>query len=131
VKEDYGEGFEDANVVNFVLDRKTYRAIEDPEDGYRSSLRTLCLTKHKVANRFTPIEVLGIYEERSRYGSSANVIQFYDAQNGKLVLEVGTDNSDDYYPSFVGSFTPENMHINEGKTDAASDSTTRATRKPE
>ncbi len=29
-----------------------------------------------------------------------------------VVLEVGTDNSDDYYPSFVANFQPENMATN-------------------
>ena len=122
VKEEYGSDFEDASVVNFVLDGKTYRAIEDPSDGYRSSLRSLKLTRHKVENRFTPVEVLGIYRDRSRY-DEADIIQFFDTKNGKLVLEVGTDRSDDYYPSFVGSFTPENMHVNEGKADSVTPQT--------
>lgn len=32
-----------------------------------------------------------------------------------MILEVGTANTDDYYPYYVANWNPENMHINEGK----------------
>jgi hypothetical protein len=35
-----------------------------------------------------------------------------DRTTNKLVLEVGTENIDDYYPGFVGRFHPENMAVN-------------------
>lgn len=115
VKESYG--YEDANVINFELDGKVYRALEDPSDGYRSSCRSLTVIRRKVRHLFGPVEVLGVYKNRTTYGGEADIIQFYDTANGKLVLEVGTDNTDDSYPSFVASFTPENMHVNARVSD--------------
>jgi hypothetical protein len=35
-------------------------------------------------------------------------------KDGLVILEVGTDNNDDYYPSFVSSWKPENMAVNRG-----------------
>jgi len=43
-----------------------------------------------------------------------NVLDFVDATNGKIVLSIGTADIDDYYPGFVGDWTPENLSINEG-----------------
>jgi len=103
---------ENCQVINFILDGTTYTAIEDPSDGYRSSMDKLFVSNEKVENNFAPVQVVGIYVSRSHY-NAADIIRFYDVKNGKLVLEVGTDNSDDYYPSFVGSFNPMNMHVNE------------------
>ena len=33
IKEEWGDSFEDCQVINFILDKKTYTAIEDPSDG--------------------------------------------------------------------------------------------------
>lgn len=113
VADEWGGGFEDCQVMSFVLDDKAYSAIENPGDGYRSMLREVRVVGPAlVKNRFEPIEVLAIYRDRSRH-DSADLLQVYDTANAKLVLEVGTDHSDDYYPSFIAEFTPENMSINE------------------
>ncbi len=42
-------------------------------------------------------------------------IQFFDAVTNKLVLEIGTDNADDYYPYCVMDWHPENLAININK----------------
>lgn len=44
-----------------------------------------------------------------------DLLKVYDVENGKLILEVGTANTNDYYPYYVANWNPENMHINEGK----------------
>lgn len=36
-----------------------------------------------------------------------------DAHNGEIVLRIGTDYSDGYYPRCILEYNPENMHINE------------------
>ena len=41
-----------------------------------------------------------------------DILELIDVVTGKLVLEVGTDYSDDYYPSFVANFNPEAMALN-------------------
>jgi len=105
-KGEYGS----AAVINFVLDGKTHTAVEDPDDGYRSALDKVFVSDKKVVNMFKPVKVLGV-----RKTGHDDTIQFLDSKNGKLILEVGTDNNDDYYPSFVGNWTPENMAVNEDK----------------
>ena len=96
---------EDANAISFVLDEKTYTAVEDPDDGYRSSMDRLFQTDAKLKNTFKPIDVLAVNHEE--------LLNFFDINNGKLVLSIGTNYDDTYYPVFVAEFIPENMSINE------------------
>ena len=105
---------EDFEVVRFVLDGKTYKAIEDPSDGYRSYLQDLVITDEVISNTFPPQEVIGKMKEDSDY-SVNDTIQFIDAVTGKIVLEVGTNNTDDYYPYCVMNWRPENLAINVGR----------------
>lgn len=111
--ESYGV-FEDCNTINFVLDGKTYTAVEDPEDGYRSAMGEIKVSDFKVSNLFAPIRVFASMRV-TKYDDS-DILDFHDLKNGKVVLSVGTDYSDSYYPSYVADFTPENMHVNEGKS---------------
>lgn len=108
IKEEWGDSFEDCQVINFILDKKTYTAIEDPSDGYRSSMREIKLSKVVIENVFKPVKVMGVM----RQDTSDDVIDFFDVKTGKVVLSVGTEDLDDYYPGFVAFFNPENMAIN-------------------
>ncbi len=111
--------YEDANSITFVLDGKAYCAIEDPNDGYRSSMESLSeVLVDTVKNIFAPCRVLGRYRTRGTYSGADDVLELIDIVTGKLVLEVGTDNVDDYYPGYVANFAPENMAVNQpAKTD--------------
>jgi hypothetical protein len=113
VKE-YGDYYEDCEVVRFVIDGKTYKATEDPDDGYRSYLKEIEVTNEKVANTFPPQRVVGKMKDNID-GEENNTIQFIDTTTGNIVLEVGTDNTDDYYPYCVLRWSPENLAINVGK----------------
>lgn len=106
-KSSYSYG-EDANCVSFILDGVTYTATEDPNDGYRSSMKSLEIDKYAVKNIFPEVEVFGKMKANEEY-SVNDTIQFVNTKNGEVVLEVGTDNTDDYYPCFVGNFYPENL----------------------
>lgn len=107
------ESFEPSAVCRFRLDGTLYSAIEDPNDGYRSSMRDLRVGgSAPIRNVFGPVQVLCVYRDKQGYHES-DLLEFYDAANGKLVLTVGTDNSDDYYPSYVAAFRPEAMSIND------------------
>ncbi len=110
--DEYGE---DANVCRFRLDGTIWMAVEDPNDGYRSSMREITKlranTKVKLVNVFPPVQVLAVYHERRRY-EACDILELRETATGKLVLTVGTENTDDYYPSFVASFEPENMPAN-------------------
>ena len=109
--------FEDCQCINFVLDGITYTAIEDPSDGYRSQLKEIIKSDEKMENNFRAVEVvISLIEKRERwagYGVDCEILQFIDTANGKVILEVGTDNTDDYYPSFVSDWMPEKLSINE------------------
>lgn len=103
---------EDSQVCRFRLNGNVFVAVEDPSDGYRSSMRELrSLGEIALDNMFPPVEVFGLYRsERNR--DQSDILELYDLATGKLVLEIGTDATDDYYPSFVASFHPENMAAN-------------------
>lgn len=102
-----------AQRVVFTLDGVTYKASEDPGDGYRSSLRSL-LIGGEVRNTFPPCRVIctrGV-PPTGGYETSRDSLVMTDTATGKVVLEIGTHNDDDYYPSFVGFFDPTAMAIN-------------------
>lgn len=109
----WGKNFEDANVIRFRLDGIVYTAIEDPSDGYRSCLDKLTAEADaEVKNVFPPVRVTARKKADDKYCKN-DTLELVDAVTGKVVMEVGTDNTDDYYPSFVSSFSPENMATNQ------------------
>lgn len=110
----YDGRYEDINVVRFVLDGITYKAIEDGEDGYRSSCKELVVSDEKVSNTFPPQKVIGKMKDNSP-DQINDIIQFIDMVTQKIVLEVGTENTDDYYPYCILSWHPENLAINIGR----------------
>lgn len=108
-----GWGYEDADFFSFVLDGVTYTAVEDPSDGYRSSMDRLVVSAEKLVNQFPPCKVLGMMRPRYGYNDS-DILDLVDVVTGKVVLSIGTDNQDDYYPTFTAVWSPENMVANEG-----------------
>jgi len=112
VKEWDGE-LEDCNAVRFRLDGKCYVAIEDPDDGYRSSMRELIVIENtEMKNIFTPLKVVGKYRTCGHYGENDDILELVDAVTDKVVLEVGTEDINSYYPAFISSFHPEAMAHN-------------------
>ncbi len=105
---------DNSSVCRFVLDGDTYIAKEDPSDGYRSCMEHIIKDNRvKVKNQFQECRVMCIYNSRGTgYSSSSDLLEMYDSVTGEMVLTVGTDNDDDYYPSFVANFTPEAMAAN-------------------
>jgi hypothetical protein len=108
VKREWSEAYENCEVIRFQLDGVVYMAIEDPSDGYRSAMQSIKVTDEPIKNRFPGIEVVGRMKERSEYGQNNDTLQLISAKTGKTILEVGTDNHDDYYPCWVASWQPEN-----------------------
>lgn len=101
----------DADAYLFILDGITYKATEDPNDGYRSNLKDIEISEEKISYVFPPQKVLCTMKDAEEY-SNNDVLQMHDSINGKLVLEIGTDNYDDYYPICIMSWHPENLSIN-------------------
>lgn len=102
---------DDATGYRFILDGITYCVIENPDDGYRSYLGNLDTTTDKVDYTFPPQKVIGKMKEDRK----TDVLELYDIVTNKLVLEIGTDNYDDYYPCCVMCWYPENLAINIGR----------------
>lgn len=109
----WSDYFEDANVIRFRLDGKVYTAVENPDDGYRSSMDRLYVADDPITNVFPPCKVLARKKADGDYERN-DTLEFIDVVTGKVVLEVGTDNTDDYYPYFVANFNPQNMAVNRG-----------------
>ena len=96
---------ETVNAVRFRLDGKTYTAAENPDDGYRSSMDELRVGDEPVQNRWRAVRVVGSMRGRGCC-EEHDVLELRDVKTGKVVLAVGTGNSNDYYPYFVGEFDP-------------------------
>lgn len=114
VKSWFGESMENVNCIRFRLDGVVYTAVEDPDDGYRSSMEKLFVSQDEMKNVFASVKVLARIDEKGEYGDRAEVLELLDLANGKVILRVGTENCDDYYPCFVASWKPENMAVNNG-----------------
>ena len=116
VLEDSWNDGENASTLTFVLDGVTYTCTEDPSDGYRSSMRSLVVGGVTVSNTFAPQRVVCSHTTESEYGDGADLLVMRDVVTGKDVLTIGTDNVDDYYPSFIANFDPTAMACNTGST---------------
>jgi hypothetical protein len=109
----WDDEFEYCQVCRFKLDGVIYMAVEDPSDGYRSSMKDLDVdASATMKNVFGPVEVIARHKHKGEYGEEDDVLELIDTNTGLVVLEVGTENTDDYYPCFVASFHPEAMVIN-------------------
>ena len=106
--------YADANVIRFRLDGIVYIATEDPEDGYRSCLSTIERDLCEISNVFLPTKVVvKQYLDNSDCGDECcDTIELVDIITKEVVLRVGTDLSDSYYPTFVSEFIPEAMSSN-------------------
>lgn len=108
----WGESYEDCQVMRFRLDGKVYTATEDPDDGYRSSMKEIVISEDQMVNTFPPVEVIGKHRTKGEYSGEDDILELIDTETGKVVIEVGTTEIDDYYPGFVANFNPENMITN-------------------
>ena len=109
----WGDQYKDCQVTRFRLDGNVYVAVKDPDDGYRSYMIDLTIAEDAtMKNAFAAVRVIGRHREKDSYGDVDDVLELIDAGTGEVVLEVGTENIDGYYPCFVAAFHPENMTPN-------------------
>ena len=107
---------QDAAMFLFRLDGVVYLAIEDPNDGYRSSMEGLYdMGPGPMTNVFPACEVVGSMKGPNEVHDHNNTLVLRSTETRGTVLEVGTDNSDDYYPHFVAYFDPKQLPCNRGK----------------
>lgn len=107
---------EDCNVCFFKIDGVVYKAIENPDDGYRSYCRELQVTTETLKHGFDDIEVF-IHKMEDDSCDKHDVMIMRDFITGKIILEVGTKCIDDYYPGCHFRYIPENMSCNQGGND--------------
>lgn len=91
--------------THFRLGDTVWNAVEDENDGYRSYLGSIVETKpDNLVFPRSPLARVRVDE----YDSDAeNGFRLVDVADGHCWLRVGTDNTDDYYPSFVFDYAPK------------------------
>ena len=99
-----GDDSADARVFYARIDGAIYRFTEDTNDGYRSCLREVVIVDDAPIVPFPPMTVSVHWHPAPH---EDDVIYFVNEATGLVVLEVGTRNFDDYYPSFVSHWVPE------------------------
>lgn len=92
--------------TRFKLGKQVFEATEDPNDGYRSCLGSIDVTKASEGDIFhrTPLDKVKATEIKTEYGFQGYA--FVSTKDEHEWLRVGTDYSDDCYPSFVFQYTP-------------------------
>lgn len=84
----------------FKLDDIVFCAVEDPDDGYRSYLKSVVVADNVTNLTFAPDPLLSVkIEARPALGEGGFAL--VDALSNKVILAVGTSDYDDYYPCFV------------------------------
>lgn len=104
-EDDYDAGL----CFKFTLDGVTYLAIEDEDDGYRSFMRELQVSSEPCNTPLPDILIRCEYED----GIERDILKIYEVASGNLILEMGTDSTDDYYPYCIMRYYPERLSINQ------------------
>ena len=110
--------FYGAHSCMFKLDSITLEAIEDPNDGYRSYLNSIVITKEEEGTPGgffkTPlanVRIVSVSDPKkvdySDYTDGFEGWAFIDADDGHIWLVVGTSNTNDYYPGFTFDYRPK------------------------
>ena len=113
-----GSYFEACQVMRFRLDGVVYTVIENPGDGYRSSMEEILVSEGvEMRNVFEPLRVVGSHSSRPKKPRYLydDILELVDAETGLTVVEVGTEDVASYYPVFVAAFHPEAMCYNVGR----------------
>lgn len=111
----------DANGCAIELDDVTVFVFEDPSDGYRSSASEPLIVKAPLYSFgcdpvYVRVPVLVRLWQTSDFGDGAEGIELIDRRNGKTVLYLGTDNINDYYPSYTCDWRPQDLADNALRT---------------
>jgi hypothetical protein len=89
----------------FQLGDVLFEVIEDEEDGYRSSMREVAVINTNAERK--PGDFLGFVKIQSENEGNFDGYHLIDTDNSHIWLQFGTDNNDDYYPTFVFNFQPK------------------------
>lgn len=100
------------NIMRVRLCGVIYVFGEGPYGGYRSMLDNITID-NELQNPIKTLLPMTLVDCKVRKDN--DILEIFDRANGKLIIEVGTNRDDSYYPSCVMHWNPENLHINEGK----------------
>lgn len=113
VKDDfYDDLFRDCSFVKFTLDGVHYMAVEDSDDGYRSRCRDLVISDDPPRYSFQPQSMKCYMKGDGDFGYANDVLVMQDEVTGEIILEVGTENYNDWYPYCHFEYHPEGMACN-------------------
>ncbi len=101
----------DGSGIAFFMDGMAYLALEDLNDGYRSDMGAILTgaataysmgaENYELINR--PVTCRHLQQ---RGGKGCDILEIIDKETDHVWLRVGTENTDDYYPYFVGTWNP-------------------------
>lgn len=109
--EEYADG------IVMTIDGHDWLVYADPDDGYRSyGCLMMCDGKYKVPQFPAQLVHIKNYHEEGEDDGGWPID--YDkmvmtGRNGRLILEIGTDHSDQWYPHAIFYYNPANLPINE------------------
>jgi hypothetical protein len=92
----------------YKLDDTVWEAKEDESDGYRSYLDSVQL-REETGNLTFQSRSLGTVNVVPSHGIDGWDI--VDVEDGHVWLTIGTDHSDNYYPSFVFQYNPRDSRF--------------------
>lgn len=111
----YSEIYEWCDTIRFRLDGIVYMAVEDATDGYRSCMKNIESGNWEMKNVFTPIHVIARHVTEGPYCRDDDILELIDINTEKVVLRIGTENYNDYYPCCILYFDPTAMVTNTNK----------------
>jgi len=96
----------------FKVGDQVIEVLEDPDDGYRSHLGGYLVKDERDYNFYTvPFAKVRLEIYEGTNSDQAHGYRLYDVDDNHVWLEFGTDYNDDYYPSFVFSYTPKESKV--------------------
>lgn len=111
-------GFYGVDCNRFKIGRYVFEAVEDPDDGYRSYLRSVEVTNPEGLV-FFPRAIAKV-----RLGETDGYDRLYfltDVNDGHVWLTFGTRDAQDYYPCFAFEYTPRRSDSIEPESDDDTD----------
>ena len=116
VEDEYYESAEDG--ILLTIDGVNYIAVTDPDDGYRSYGYLYPASENMIQKNTFPEQDVLVDNHIERSTDEEGYEQDYEETviynvDGGLILRVGTDYSDTYYPCAIFRYNPENLPINQ------------------
>jgi hypothetical protein len=111
----------EASGVCFVLDDTSYLVFENPDDGYRSNAGPILSWEGGAYElgyegysfpTYLREPVVCSHRTTAEYSGESDILQVRSKETGEVIFEVGTDHTDDYYPSFVNTWNPAGLSAN-------------------